>query len=105
MKNYVCRPKKESKKCVILSVAILFLSAVAFFLSATMASFRAVGQMISVVFLLLFVQLSSKFLLTDYFYTLGVGVCLYIYPLSEEFVLYELPGKKSVFVIFVVGPF
>lgn len=70
MKNYVCRPKKDNKKCKILSVALLFLSAVSFFLSAYMSSFRAVGQMISVVFLLLFVQLSSKFLLTDYVYTL-----------------------------------
>ena len=91
MKNYICRPKKESKKCVILSVAILFMSAVAFFLSATMASFRAVGQMISVVFLLLFVQLSSKFLLTDYFYTLEEEkLFLHSYEQGKEQLFSEL---------------
>lgn len=70
MKNYVCRPKKDNKKCVILSAALLFLSAVAFFLSSYTAPFRAVGQMISIIFLLFFVQLSSKFLFTDYIYRL-----------------------------------
>ncbi len=70
MKNYCCQPKKESRNCVILCIALLFLSAAAFFLSTYMAAFRALGQMATVIFLLLFVQLSSKFLLTEYFYTL-----------------------------------
>lgn len=70
MKNYCCQPKKNSRKCIVLCIALLVLSAVAFFLSSYMASFRALGQALSVICLLFFIQLTAKFLLTDYFYTL-----------------------------------
>lgn len=70
MKQYVCRPKKDRAKCIGICIALIVLSAVAFFLSTLLGSFRALGQGVSVVCLLFFVQLSAKYLLTDYLYIL-----------------------------------
>ncbi len=100
MKNYVCMPKKEMKPCAILCVSILFLSAVVFFLSRYMASFRTVGQMIGIAILLLFVQLSSKCFFTSYSYALeGNKLSIFLrqgnrkknlgyIPLSENVILF-----------------
>lgn len=85
MKNYVCQPKKERKTCIFLCLVLLFLSATAFFLSTYMAAFRALGQTVSVIFLLLFVQLSAKFLLTEYVYTFE----------GDKFYLSTRQGKKK----------
>ena len=69
--TYCCHPKKDNRKCILLCLALLVSSVVIFFLATrTAAQFRAIGQMLSVILLLLFVQLSNKFLLTEYLYTL-----------------------------------
>lgn len=68
--NYVLKPKRNSKSCVSLCIGLLILSAVSFYLSEQTALFRAIGQLISVILLLLFIQITTKFLLTEYEYAI-----------------------------------
>ena len=70
---YTCIPARRGKKETVLCFALLILAALSFFFAARFPAGRAVGQLISVVLLLLFILISSKFLLTEYRYHLEDG--------------------------------
>ncbi len=65
---YVCRPKKQSFSAIVFCLGSLVFAVVSFYLSAILPAFRALGQLLSVVLLLLFVQITTKFILTEYRY-------------------------------------
>ncbi len=73
MKNYLCRPNRCDRVTKILCIALVFSSAISFYLSTLFPAFKAIGQLISVILLLFFVQITTKFLLTEYRYGLEEG--------------------------------
>lgn len=83
--QYRCVPRRKGKRVAVLCGALLIFSAVAFYVSAFLQAFRAAGQLFSVVLLLCFVQLTTRYLLTSYEYILQGGT------LS----LYQIRGKNS----------
>ena len=70
MKNYLCRPQKKDRTTKLLSLALLVGSAIVFYLSTYFSGIKAILQLISVIMLLIFVQITTKFLLTEYRYGL-----------------------------------
>ena len=76
MKNYLCRPRREDKKTKILVLALAVLAFILFFLSIRFPVIKALLQLFSAVLLLIVVQLTTRFLLTDYRYELEDGCLL-----------------------------
>ena len=73
MKNYVCKPKRQDLVTKILCILLIVGSAVSFYLPTLFPAIKAIGQLVSVVLLLVFVQITTKFLLTEYRYALEEG--------------------------------
>ena len=65
---YVCRPKKQSTPAILFCLCVLICSVVSFYLAVILPALRAFGQFLSVLLILLFVQITTKFLLTEYYY-------------------------------------
>lgn len=70
MNDYRCTPKKESRPAVILCAGLLLCAFAAFFAASTLPAGRALGQLFAALFLMGFVYLSTKYLLTEYTYLL-----------------------------------
>ncbi len=83
--QYRCIPQRKGKRTTVLCGALLILSAVAFYASSFMQGFRVVGQLFSVVLLLCFVQLTTRYLLTGYEYILQ----------GSTLSLYQIRGKNA----------
>ena len=67
---YSCKPKKKEREAKWICIILLILAFTVFFLSDLFDYFRAAGQLSAVVLLFLFVQITTKFLLTEYEYVL-----------------------------------
>lgn len=76
MKNYLCKPKRNDRSTKTICFSLLILSVLSFYLSARFPLFKAIGQLLSVLLLLLFVQITTKYLLTDYRYGFEDGSLL-----------------------------
>lgn len=63
-------PKRESKRETLICVVLLFLALLSFFLASVLPASRALGQLLAVIFLVFFVQLSSRYLFCSYEYEL-----------------------------------
>ena len=74
MNSYKISPKKNPRPAVTLCILFLTGAFLCYVLSARFAVTRAIGQLLAAVFLLLFVQISTKHLLTEYTYSLEDGV-------------------------------
>ncbi len=66
--SYCCKPQKKTGPAMVLCVVSLALAVILFYLSNLFEAIRAAGQLISVLLLLLFVQITTKFLLCEYCY-------------------------------------
>lgn len=66
--TYLCHPEKKDRKTKVLCIALLVLGILCFYLSNRIPYARMIGQFLSFVFLLGFIYISSKFLLTAYTY-------------------------------------
>ncbi len=73
MKNYLCRPCRHDRGTKALCIALIFGSAICFYLPTLFPHFKAIGQLVSVILLLFFIQITTKFLLTEYRYGLEEG--------------------------------
>jgi hypothetical protein len=67
-REYVCIPAQKGKRPLILCIALLVFSVFSFYWGTLFPQGRAVGQLLAVLFLLLFIQLTNKYLLTEYRY-------------------------------------
>ena len=67
---YSCKPEKKDGETKWICLILLVLAVAVFYLSDLFGSLRAAGQLSAVVLLLLFVQITTKFLLTQYEYVL-----------------------------------
>ena len=67
---YSCKPEKKDGEAKWVCLILLVLAVAVFYLSDLFGYFRAAGQLSAVVLLLLFVQITTKFLLTRYEYVL-----------------------------------
>lgn len=75
MSSYRCQPRRQGVLSLIFCISLLFFSLACFYLSRYLAGhLRAVGQGLGVVLLILFIQISSRFFLTAYTYTLEDGL-------------------------------
>lgn len=76
MKNYFCKPLRRGKKAKI-RVFLLGAAAIALFLLSTaLPAYKAILQLVSALLLLLLIQISNRFLLTQYRYGLEDGYLL-----------------------------
>jgi len=75
MSSYRCEGRRQGVLSLIFCISLLFFSLACFFLSRYLAGhLRIVGQGLGVVLLILFVQISSRYFLTAYTYTLEDGL-------------------------------
>ena len=65
---YLCYPKKNNKAGKVLCLFLILFSAASFFLSVRFPFWKAALQLLSVILLLLFIQITGKYLLTRYRY-------------------------------------
>ena len=65
---YLCLPEKKDGVTKVLCLFLLLFSVASFFLSEKFFSWKAALQLLSVILLLLFIQITTKFLLTQYRY-------------------------------------
>ncbi len=70
MKNYLCRPQKKDRAAKGVCLALIVGSAIVFYLSTLFIVIKPVFQFLSVMMLLAFIQITTKFLLTEYRYGL-----------------------------------
>ena len=68
MKTYLCKPKNQNKNTKILVLFMTCLAFFLFFLSIRFPQIKAVLQLLTAALILLVIQLSSRFLLTEYRY-------------------------------------
>ncbi len=68
--NYVLKPQRKAKQAILLCFCLLVLSVTSFYLAELFLPARAFGQLIAAIFLLLFIQITNKYLLTEYEYAL-----------------------------------
>jgi len=76
MKNYFCKPLQKGKKA---KIRVFLLGAAAitlFLLSTALPSYKAILQLAAALLLLLLIQISNRFLLTQYRYGLEDGYLL-----------------------------
>lgn len=76
MKNYLCRPQRRDRHTKILAFSLLLLAFVSFFLSSYLKELKALGQLMAAIFLVIFIQITTRYLLTDYRYALEDGQLL-----------------------------
>lgn len=75
--SYLCKPQRKKGEMQCICIILLILAVAVFYLSDLFGIFRAAGQLSAVILLLLFVQITTKFLLTEYEYVLE-GSTLYL---------------------------
>lgn len=76
MKTYLCKPKKQNKSTKILVLFMTCLAFFLFFLSIRFPQIKAILQFLTAALILLVIQLSSRFLLTEYRYGFEDGTLL-----------------------------
>ncbi|MBR2616133.1 MAG: hypothetical protein IKC69_05590 [Clostridia bacterium] len=94
--SYRCAPVRRSNREKLLCLGLLVLAFASFFAANHLGHFRAVGHLFAVCFLFFFIQITSRYLLTSYFYTLEEGT-LYLSQRQGERVkdLGGIPIKKE----------
>ncbi len=76
MKNYFCKPKRSSKKTEAMVYFLAALAMILFLLSIRFPQIKALLQLFSAAILLIVIQISNRFLLTQYRYGLEDGYLL-----------------------------
>lgn len=66
--SYSCIPKKEGRKAKVLCFVLFILAVAAFVAANYLPAAKGVGQLFAALLLLLFIQITTKFLLTEYCY-------------------------------------
>ncbi len=84
MNEYICVPEKNQKGTVILCVALLILAALLFGLSMAFSVIRLWGQILAVALLLVFVQITNKYLLSGQKYTWKDGRLIFSAKTGEK---------------------
>ncbi|MBR7165036.1 MAG: hypothetical protein IKD18_02045 [Clostridia bacterium] len=66
--SYSCIPKKEDRKAKVLCFVLFILAVSSFVAASYLPAAKGVGQLFAALLLLLFIQITTKFLLTEYCY-------------------------------------
>lgn len=77
MNSYFCKPKNQNKNTKILVLFMTCLAFFLFFLSIRFPQIKAVLQLLTAALILLVIQISSRFLLTEYRYGFEDGSLLF----------------------------